>query len=383
MTIQLFQPALGPEELAAVSRVLDSSWLGRGPVAAEFESAWAKHIGVDPPQCLAVTSATEGLFTIFQMLLSLGDEVIIPAIHFVGVANAVVAAGGKPVFCDVDKRTLNTTAQFVADRITPKTRVVCVLHYGGYPCEIDDIAIVCNVAGIYLIEDSANSPASTYRGKACGTWGDFGVWSFDAMKVMSTGDGGMLYARDPDDIKTAKKMLYLGLDETSGLSSIKEQWWSFGVEYPGRRGLMNDLTAALGLEQLRKLPEFVEWRRRYTLYYNKTLYEMFPKSQKVITPHNPLGYHEDDGCSYYFYPIQLEAQETRDGLALYLREHEIYTSFRYFPLSRVEFYQHDAYPLPGAEYAADRTLLLPLHQSLTFDDIELICGHIRDFFSPP
>lgn len=380
MTIQLFQPSLGREEIESVYSVMHSNWLGRGPVSAQFESAWAQHIGVAPAQCLAITSATEGLFTIFQMLLSPGDEVIIPAIHFVGVANAVVAAGGKPVFCDVDKRTLNTTAQFIADRITPKTRAVFVLHYGGYPCEIDDISILCGASGIYLIEDSANSPASSWMGKACGTWGDFGVWSFDAHKIISTGDGGMLYARNPDDIQTAKKMLYLGQDEMSGYSSTRERWWEFSVSVAGRRGLMNDLTAAIGLEQLCKLSDFVEWRRRYTLYYNKMFYEMFPKSRKVITPHNPLGYHENDGCSYYFYPIQLENQETRDGLARYLRSKDIYVSMRYFPLHRVEFFAHDGYLLPGAEYAADRTLLLPMHQSLSFEDVETVCKRVKEYF---
>lgn len=381
MTIQLFQPSIGPAELAAVSRVLDSNWLGRGPVAAQFESAWAQHIGVDPDQCLALTSATEGLFAIFQMILSPGDEVIIPAIHFVGVANAVVAAGGIPVFCDVDKRTLNTTAQFVADRITPKTRAVCVLHYGGYPCEIDDISILCSAAGIYLVEDSANSPASTYRGRACGTWGDFGVWSFDAMKVMSTGDGGMIYSKTVGALQTAKKMLYLGLDETSGLSSKKEQWWSFGVEYPGRRGLMNDLTASIGLVQLEKLPEFIKKRNALSAEYDRffhgnSAYGAIGLRLLKYCPHP--NEHQDP--SFYFYWIQLHSTEARDGLARYLRSKDVYVSMRYFPLHRVEFYQHDAYPLPGAEYAADHTLLLPLHQSLSFEDVETVCERVKEYF---
>lgn len=373
MTIQLFQPSLSHEELAGVAKVLDSNWLGRGPVAAQFESVWAQHIGVDPAQCLALTSATEGLFTIFQMLLSPGDEVIIPAIHFVGVANAVVAAGGKPVFCDVDKRTLNTTAKLIADRITPKTRAVCVLHYGGYPCEIDDISVLCSAAGIYLIEDSANSPASTYRGRACGTWGDFGVWSFDAHKIISTGDGGMIYARNPDDIQTAKKMLYLGQDEMSGYSSTRERWWEFSVSVPGRRGLMNDLTASIGLAQLEKLPEFIKKRNALSAEYDRFFHGRYA-IEISRCPHP----NEFQNPSFYFYWIQL--QFTRDDLAHHLREHEIYTSFRYFPLSRVEFYRHDGYPLPGAEYAADHTLLLPMHQGLTFDDVETVCARVKEYF---
>lgn len=376
--INLFQPSTDTRELAAVSRVLDSHWLGRGPVSSEFESAWAQHIGVDPAQCLAITSATEGIFTIFQMILSPGDEVIIPSIHFVGVANAVIAAGGVPVFCDVDKRTLNTTAQFIADRMTPKTRAVCVLHYGGYPCEIDKIKVLIDDINeinqkdyLWLVEDSANSPASTYKGKACGTWGDFGVWSFDAMKVMSTGDGGMLYACDSDLIQQAKQLLYLGLDETSGLSSQKERWWEFSVNVPGRRGLMNDLTAAIGIEQLKKLPRFVIDRQAWSKMYSDTLWK--------CGMHPPNFNPGNDGSSYYFHWLQLPTKH-RDGLARYLRSKDVYVSMRYFPLHRVEFYQHDGYPLPGAEYAADHTLLLPLHQNLTFEDVETVCEKVKEYF---
>lgn len=371
MTIQLFQPSTDTRELAAVSRVLDSHWIGRGAIATEFEFAWAQHIGVDPAQCLAITSATEGLFAIMQMLLSPGDEVIIPSIHFVGVANAVLAAGGVPVFCDVDKRTLNTTAEFVADRMTDKTRAVCVLHYGGYPCAIDEIGEAIRDKDIYLIEDSANSPASTYKGKACGTWGDFGVWSFDAMKIMSTGDGGMVYCANPSHTKKLKQLLYLGLDETSGLSSRKERWWEFSVNVPGRRGLMNDLTAAIGIEQLKKLPQFVIDRQAWSKMYSDILWK--------CGMHPPNFDPGNDGSSYYFHWLQLPTKH-RDGLARYLRSKDVYVSMRYFPLHRVEFYQHDGYPLPGADYAADHTLLLPLHCGLTFEDVETVCNHIKDYF---
>lgn len=364
--------------MIALSHTIKTNWLGRGPLAAQFESAWAQHIGVQPEQCLAITSATEGLFTIFQMILSPGDEVIIPAIHFVGVANAVLAAGGKPVFCDVDKRTLNTTAQLIAERVSRKTRAICVLHYGGYPCEIDTIAAMVeslnarkDTRPVYFVEDNAHSPASTYKGKACGTWGDFSVASFDAMKILSTGDGGMLVAQNPEFIQTARKLLYLGLDETSGLSSTRDRWWEYSVTTPGRRGLMNDLTAAIGIEQLKKLPEFVEKRDYLSARYE----ELLPDEVESLPEYPGLV-----RSSHYFYWIQLENKETRDGLARYLRERDIYTSFRYFPLHRVEYFQHAAYPLPGADYAADRTLLLPLHQSLSFEDVETVCEKVKEYF---
>lgn len=374
--INVFQPSLSKEEVLAFSKTIETNWLGRGTIAAEFERAWAKYIGVEPEQCLAITSATEGLFIIMQMILSPGDEVIIPSIHFHGVANAVIAAGGRPVFCDVDNQTLNTTSEKIKARITDKTIAVCVLHYGGYPCEIDRIKELCETRFLFLIEDNANSPTSTYKGVACGTWGDFGVTSFDSMKVISTGDGGMLYAKKEGYISQAKQLLYLGLDETSGLSSARERWWEFAVNVPGRRGLMNDLTAAIGIEQLKKLPEFIEKRTELFVKYHSELSKLHPR----VILFRELPFDFDGTSSFYFYPIQLADQATRDGLAHYLRNKDIYVTMRYFPLHRVEYYQHDAYPLPGADYAADHTLLLPLHQGLSFDNIEFICDAVREYF---
>lgn len=364
--IQVFQPSLGADELAAVARVFHSNWIGKGPKVNEFEAAWAKHIGVDAANVVSVNSCTEGLFTAVQLLgIGPGDEVIIPTIHFVGAAQAVLSVGARPVFCDVDSRTLNTTVEDFDIRRTEKTRAVILNHYGGVPC--DDIEVFqqwCQDLDIYLIEDAACAPASTFGGQAAGTFGDIGCWSLDAMKIISTGDGGMMYIRDSELADKARKQLYLGTSTVSGLSSDKPRWWEFEVEIEGaRRSVMNDMAAAVGLEQLKKLPQFIERRYEICCRYHQL------KEWVDVAPDKPMG------SPTYFYWIQTPR---RDELAAYLKAADIYTTFRYYPL-------HWAYKtgdsLPNAEKAARETLLLPLHQGLTDSDVEFVCGRVREFYA--
>lgn len=367
--IQVFSPAISQSDIDTVANTLKSGWLGKGSKVTEFEVAWADHIGVSPANVVSTNSCTEALFTAIKLLnIGPGDEVIIPAIHFIGTAQAVLAVGATPVFCDVDSRTLNTTADDIHLKITNKTRGIILNHYGGVPC--DDISLItqwCTDLNIYLIEDAACAPASTINGQAVGTFGDIGVWSFDAMKIITTGDGGMMYTRNPELASKAHKMLYLGISSESGLSSDKARWWEFGVDIEGaRRSVMNDIAAAMGLEQLKRLPEFIARRAQIRAIYDGLLFDL-----PITFP--PLWFDIATN-SFYFYWIQTPK---RNELASYLKANGIYTTFRYYPL-------HWAYDipdsLPNAEKAARETLLLPLHCNLTDEQVNYICEKVREFY---
>lgn len=364
--INVFEPALSQNEAAAAAEVMIGGWIGRGPKVAAFESAWATHIGATPEQVVSISTCTEGLFQAVELLgIGPGDEVIIPSIHFIGAANAVIKAGAKPVFCDVDSRSLNTSKVAVYGQVSPKTRAIILNHYGGLWCGPTNDMVSLG-REIKIIEDCACAPASAIEGLPFGTFGDIGIWSFDAMKILSTGDGGMVYCRDPELARRLRQSIYLGMDETSGLSSSKERWWEFEVTGPGRRAIMNDITAAIGLEQLKKLPRFVARRKEIWGMYNERLTGL---DWLTLPPPVP-DYVES---SYYFYWVQLEK---RDELARYLKGRQIYTTFRYYPLHRVF---KTGQKLSGADRAADRTLLLPLHQGLSSDEVEYICDCVRGF----
>lgn len=373
MTIQVFSPTLGQEELLTVADSFSTGWIGKGEKVAEFERAWAGHIGVAPENVVSVNCATEGLFQICELLdLHYPDEVIIPSIHFIGAANAVYHTGATLHFCDVDRRTLNPTLENIQAAYTSLTVGVILLHYGGVAQELDTIREWCNSKKLWLIEDAACSPATIYKGKPAGTWGHFGVWSFDAMKILSTGDGGMIYCENPDQVQQLRRRLYLGMETQSGLSNDNDKWWEFEVSCPGRRVIMNDIAAGIGLEQLKKLDGFIKRRIELTYLYDELLSENFAANVSYIPGRQPK---ED---SFYFYWIQTPR---RDELAQFLRQQGIYTTFRYYPLHRV-FKTGQA--LPGADYAADNTLLLPLHCNLTDEQVEYICSKVKEFFiSPP
>lgn len=378
MTIQVFSPSLGQEELAQIASSFESGWIGKGEKVKQFEAAWAQHIGVSPENVVSVNCATEGLFQIIQLLdlwsfdESVPNEVIIPSIHFIGAANAISSVEDlKPTFCDVDKYTLNPTLDNIrAEYRIRRTKAVCLLHYGGVAQELDTIREWCDSRGLWLIEDTACSPATVFKGKQAGTWGHFGVWSFDAMKILSTGDGGMIYCENPDHAKELRKRLYLGMNAQSGLSNPNDKWWEFEVSYPGRRSIMNDLEAGIGLEQLKKLPQFIDRRKEIWNIYWESLSEL---SWKILNLPS-YDYHTNNQ-SFYFYWIQTPK---RDELAKYLKSQGVYVSFRYYPLHRVF---KTGQNLPGADYAADNTLLLPLHCNLTDSEVGYICDKVKEFFS--
>ncbi|MFI6287501.1 DegT/DnrJ/EryC1/StrS family aminotransferase [Streptomyces sp. NPDC051018] len=407
--INVFQPSLGQEELSAVAEVFADNWLGHGPRTGRFEAEFAAHLGVPAEQLIFISSGTAGLYLSTELLgLGPGDEVVMPTISFVSAGNAVAATGARPVFCDVDPHTLNPTAEHVERMLTDRTRAVLVLHYGGHPGDIAAIARLCEERGVPLIEDSACSVASRAGGRACGTFGALSVWSFDAMKLLSTGDGGMLYVADPELAARARRLAYHGLTHVSGLSAAQSaraagtkdataaetaeameteasaplgsgvhgpgarvpvRWWELDVRDFGRRVVGNDLTAAIGSVQLRRLDGFLARRRAISAAYDRLLAGL----DGVRLPPSPPAGHTS---SPYFYWVQL-APGVRDAVASDLLERGIYTTFRYPPLHRVPAYGPCDQFLPGGEHASDTTLLLPLHQGLDNADVLRVATEFR------
>lgn len=370
--INVMQPTLGKEELNRIKEVFESNWIGKGKLVSDFETAYAEHLGSSPSKVISTNCCSEGLFSSMHLCDILpGDEVIVPTISFIGAGNAVCANGSKLVLCDVDPRTLNARAEDIEKAITSKTKAILLLHYGGIPCDMDSIMPLADAYGLKVIEDCAAGVCSTYKGQALGTFGDIGMWSFDAMKILVCGDGAILHFKDPELRKKADKWLYFGLETKSGFeNNVAQKWWEFDISCYGHRAIMNNVTAAMAIEQLKKLPMFMKKRAAVHEKYNEYLHGL---SWLDL----PLPIEDDCKSSYYFYHVQVKNGK-RDQLARYLRERGVYTTYRYFPLHRVPFYGVVG-TFPGAEYAADNTLCLPIHQSLTENDIEMVVNTIKEF----
>jgi dTDP-4-amino-4,6-dideoxygalactose transaminase len=376
--IQIYSNSLGKEELKAVEQVFDSRWLGKGPKTAEFKEMFARKLitncyeGVAfttaaAKQLLTVSSCTEGLFQAVDLYVNKGDEVILPSISFIGAGNAIVAKGATPIWCDVDKRTLNPSVEDIEKCITSKTKAVIVLHYAGVPCDIERITELCSQHSIKLIEDNANSPFSRVNTKNTGTFGDIGLWSFDAMKQLVMGDGGMIYCRDEEDKNRLEKLTYLGLESTSGLSNtVDQKWWEFDISSPSRRSITNDIQAAIGIEQLKKIDLQIKRRKEIHDTYSTELSNL-----DWLDIPNKIA--RGTTSSYYMYHIQTK---NRDELAKYLRDNGIYTTFRYYPLHWVKYFNSNK-KLLGTEYAANHTLCIPLHQNLSDEDVNWVIKKIQ------
>tara|TARA_Y100001938_G_scaffold2031_1_gene2515 strand:+ start:1746 stop:2864 length:1119 start_codon:yes stop_codon:yes gene_type:complete len=370
--INVFQPSLGQDEIDAVAEVISSNWIGRGPKTKLFEEKLAQRFEVSIKNITTVSCCTNGLFEILRLLdLSSTDEVVLPSISFVGAANAAKATGAKVVFADVDKVSLNITRETLEKVVSLNTKAVILIHYGGVPAEMDEIAKVCSARGITLIEDNACSPFSQYKETNTGTLADFGVWSFDSMKILCCGDGGLIYAKDSNHIEALRASLYLGINSQSGMAEVegKTRWWEFDVPTLGDRHIMNDISSAIGLVQLAKIDQFLQKRKKIHDEYTLRLKDL------------PLGLppqiEQHSKSSYYLYWI---FSDQRDELAAWLKEDGIYTTFRYYPLHDISIYgSHTECPI--TEKISDTCLCLPLHQSITTEEQEHIVSSIERFYN--
>lgn len=372
--IQVYSNSLGDEELAAIAAVFKSKWLGMGKECSAFEQELGRLWGTD--QVLLLNNCTAALFIALKAVgVKAGDEVIVSTVNFLACVNAILELGAKPVYADVDPEYLNILPSEIERLKTPRTKAVYILHYGGHPADFDRIKAACG-DGIVILEDSANSIASTYKGKACGTLGDAGTFSFDAMKTLVMGDGGALIIKDPEVFRTAKSLRYLGFrDKTvSGVDSLKDgksRWWEFDLDHPSGRFISNDILASVGRVQLGKLPGFLARRKQVWEAYQKGLAGV----PGLLLPPEPLP---GTASSYYIYWIRLE--QGRDELARFLADKGVYSTFRYFPLHMVPRYKSGV-RLPIAEKLNETVLNLPLHQNLSDEDISQVVDRVREFLT--
>jgi aminotransferase len=369
--IRIFQPTLGEGELAAIAEVFADQWPGAGPRVKDFKRVFADYVGVEVDELIAVTSCTEGLFqSVAALEPTQSSEIILPTISFIGAAHAVSASGAALRLVDVDPVTLNPRLEHIEQALTPRTRAILLLHFGGRLDGIEAIADLARRRNIVLIEDAACALGGKHKGVSYGTFGDIGVWSFDSMKLLVTGDGGMIRIHDSVLREKIYHRVHLGgvRPGLDGLLSSKEQWWEVNPHCWGRMAYMNDLTASIGLVQIRRLASFIERRREIAKIYDNAFSSI---------PWIRLPLPAIEGGIPYFYWIQTPPG-VRDILAGYLRERGIYTTFRYWPLHRTVLYGDSGF-YPGADLASEATLLLPIHQNLSENEVAHIVESIATF----
>jgi aminotransferase len=375
ISIQLMSNSLGVEESKALKKVFKSKWIGVGGETKAFEKELGERVGC--PRLLLTDTCTSALFLSMKLLnIGPGDEVIIPSIHFIGAANAIISVGAIPIFADVDIKTLNILPREIERLRTIRTKAVMVLHYGGQPCEIEKIMEISKKYHIHVIEDNANSPFTKVKGKYCGTFGDIGCDSFDAMKILCTGNGGAILLKTDELLHKAKELRYFGLKcmGQSGIDTLKEnnkRWWEIDLNEIESRHVTCDILSAIGREQLKKVDRFIKRRKEVWDRYQKELAGI----DWLQLPPDPAS---DVESSYYFYWITVKNNQ-RDKLAAWLIENGIYCSFRYYPLHFIKKYNYTGKPLLNAESINENVLNIPLHQNLSDKDISKVISVIKKF----
>ena len=361
--INVFGSRVGIEETRQVADSINNQWMGMGPKVKEFEARMAERLKLN--RFLLVDSGSNALYLGLKLMnLPAGSEVILPSLTWVSCAQAIMLAGCKPVFADVDMHSQNLTAETVKAQITAQTSAIMVVHYAGLAADMDSIMEL----GYPVIEDACHAVDSTYNGTPCGTIGDVGVYSFDAVKNVAMGEGGGVVSQHQEYMERAAILRYCGIGKSGFEASThgKDRWWEYNIVEPFIKMCPSDIAAGIGLAQLDKLNENQAWRKEIWGIYQKEL-------GALGSIRTPAEANAGDRHSYFTYFVRIP---NRDKVAKYLFEKGIYTTFRYHPLHMNKLYQNGQ-TLEVCEELNETGLNIPLHPSLTMNDVDRIVDELR------
>ena len=372
--IPFSRPSIDQAEIAAVTEVLSSTWINTGPKVRAFEQAFSEYIGVK--HAIAVTSCTAALhLSLVATGVGAGDEVITTPYTFTATSEAIRYVGAKPVFVDVEPRTLNMNVDNVEEKITSRTKAVVPVHIAGLPCDMDELISMCRNYDLALIDDAAHAVPSLYKSQHIGSLGDLSAFSFYANKNLTTGDGGMVTTNDTSLAQRVRTMRLHGIDRDAWIRQSQRSRWRYNIVTEGFKYNMIDIQAAIGLCQLEKLDRHHEKRTSIAEMYDRELADFDQISTPAKARHGDHAWH--------LYIIQLHSKN-RDAFIDHLREANIECSVHYMPLHMFGFYQRAyGYQLgdfPCAEEAFERVVSLPLYPGLTEGDIRAIINVIKTFF---
>jgi dTDP-4-amino-4,6-dideoxygalactose transaminase len=370
------KPVLGDEEIDAVADVIRSTWIGTGNRCVEFERAFADHVGA--PHAVAVSSCTAALHAaLVASGIGPGDEVVTTALTFVATAHAIQHAGGTPVLADVDEATLNIDLEDVRRRLTPRTKAILPVHFGGLACDMAGLRAVAEEIGAVIIEDAAHAVGTLHEGRPIGASGT-ACFSFYPNKNITTGEGGMVTT---DDADLAERLHVLRLH---GLS--RDAWERFRSKRVvfsdaialGFKYNLTDMQAAMGLVQLRKLEGFMAVRRELAAVYDRELADI-DGLRAQVRPWTDTEQH-----AHHLFVVQVDPSSfgiDRDHLLAALREENIGAGVHYRAVHLHPYYRDalglTAEDLPVASKLSTRVLSLPLSAAMTEDDVVRVCDAVR------
>ena len=367
------RPAMGPEELAAVSEVLQSGWITTGPKNQALEQAFCTLTGNQ--HAIAVSSATAGMHVALMALgIQAGDEVITPSLTWVSTLNMIVLLGAEPVMIDVDRDTLMVTPHAVEAAITPRTKAIIPVHYAGAPVDIDAIRAVADRHGIPVIEDAAHAAGTYYKGNHVGHRGT-AIFSFHAIKNMTCAEGGLIVTDDEQLANRMRSLKFhgLGVDafdrQTHGRAPQAE------VISPGYKYNLADINAAIALVQLKKLEQHNARRAEIAERYLKEL-----ENTPFLPLTQPTWAHKHAWHLFILRVDEASCGISRNDLMEALKAKGIGTGL-HFRAAHTQKYYRERYPalvLPNTEWNSDRICSIPLFPTMTDDDVTRAIAALRE-----
>ena len=368
--LPISRPCLGQDEFEAVKAVLESGWLASGPRCREFEERVASASGVS--HGVALMNATDGLFyTLKAGGVGPGDEVIVPAMTFCATANTVVHCGAKPVFADIDRRTLNIDPADAERRITDRTKALVPVHFAGAPCEMDELRGIAESHGLFLMADAAHGLGCFYKGRPVAQCADASIYSFHPMKNVTTGEGGMVVTDDADVAERVRRLRFHGLGQEA-LAREKGSAAARVALEPGYKSNMPDILAAIGLVKMDRLEEMNARRRELAELYIERFAEAAIGAVEI--PPGPACEHVH---ARHIMTVLIDFPSLgveREEFILAVAEEKIALGVHYIAVHLHPYYRETcpevAGTLPEAEYVSARTVTLPLYPGMADSDVE-------------
>jgi dTDP-4-amino-4,6-dideoxygalactose transaminase len=362
--IVLFRPNVPKKAVEYISRVLESRWIGQGPRVDEFEKKFEASFG-GGHTAISCGSGTDALHLAYLLAgVKSGDEVICTVFTCTASNLPALYIGATPIFADIVPSTLNIDPAHVRSLITSKTKAIVFVDYGGLPADLDELVKISQEFNIPLIEDAAHALGAKHNDRSIGSISDYTIFSFQAIKHITTGDGGMLMIKDPAKVEEAKRLRWFGIDRNSKFHGI----WENDIHEVGFKYQMNDIAAAMGLAALEEFDE--------TLKFRKLLLSTYVNELQGVENLEIVGAPvTDDHAAWLFTVLVPDAKALRD----FLFTKDIESGQVHFRNDRYTLFGGRKTVLPNMDNVESRYLVLPLHTHMVESDVIRITRLIREF----
>lgn len=372
--LQFSPPYITGDEIKAVRKVLKSGWITTGKINSIFEKMLSDYLGTE--RTITLNSATAGLFLILRICgIGNGDEVITTPYTFGATANVIVHTGATPVFADIEYETFNIDPAEVEKKITDKTKAIIAVHYGGNPARLSDLKALAEKYKLLLIEDSAHAIGARYNGKKIGSFGNPCVFSFHAVKNITTAEGGAITGISKEQEKELRIFTLHG-QTRDAWSKINTGNWQYDIVLPGYKFNLTDIQAAIGIAQLRKIEFILKRREEIANFYNERLSEI-----NIVKIPN---FDKKSRSSFHLYPLRIDFPKLKINKSEFitaLRAENISTNVHYIPLHMMSYYKkrfnYKPEDFPASLRAFKEEVSLPIYPLMRIKDAEDVVNAVE------